>query len=255
MFQTTYVTNISNETREIINDGINVAIVEINNFINENNLNFKNLKKINYKENIENGNNYFFLYILEKKIIIEVLYNFCSEKETLEKIYFNFKGEINEFLNMNFGIFLLKKGFPFSDEYKNKHSNIIIENNLFPYTPICLDKLNYKQNSIEKIKFKDFPFDKNNNFTENSTNNSTNIDNIILIENLQNENNKKIYFENFIYNKYYKNISENNDNQLFGNNNIKSEYSNMDNDENSISSVPKDDQIKLFNQLYLENNL
>ena len=242
MFQTTYVTNISNETREIINDGINVAIVEINNFINENNLNFKNLKKINYKENIENGNNYFFLYILEKKII-EILYNFCSEKETLEKIYFNFKGEINKFLNMNFGIFLLKKGFPFSDEYKNKHSNIIIENNLFPYTPICLDKLNYKQNSIEKIKFKDFPFDKNNNLTENPTNNSTNIDNIIIIENLQNEKSEKKSFENFIEeHPNYKNIIENNDNQIFGyNNNNISEYSNMDNDENSIYSLFKDD--------------
>jgi hypothetical protein len=251
MFQTTYVTNISNETREIINDGINVAIAEINNFINENNLNFKNLKKINYKENIENGNNYFFLYILEKKIIIEVLYNFCSEKETLEKIYFNFKGEINEFLNMNFGIFLLKKGFPFSDEYKNKHSNIIIENNLFPYTPIRLDKLNYKQNSIEKIKFKDFPFNKNNNFTENPTNNSTNIDNIIFIENLQNEKNEKKSFVNFFEEYYvnYKNIIENNDNQIFENNNNKSEYSNMYNDENSIYSLSKDDDY-LINYIF-----
>lgn len=251
MFQTTYITNISNETREIINDGINVAIAEINNFINENNLNFKNLKKINYKENIENGNNYFFLYILEKKIIIEILYNFCSEKETLEKIYFNFKGEINEFLNMNFGIFLLKKGFPFSDEYKNKHSNIIIENNLFPYTPIRLDKLNYKQNSIEKIKFKDFPFNKNNNFTENPTNNSTNIDNIIFIENLQNEKNEKKSFVNFFEEYYvnYKNIIENNDNQIFENNNNKSEYSNMYNDENSIYSLSKDDDY-LINYIF-----
>ena len=251
MFQTTYVTNISNETREIINDGINVAIAEINNFINENNLNFKNLKKINYKENIENENNYFFLYILKKKIIIEVLYNFCSEKETLEKIYFNFKGEINEFLNINFGIFLLKKGFPFSDEYKNKHSNIIIENNLFPYTPIRLDKLNYKQNSIEKIKFKDFPFNKNNNFTENPTNNSTNIDNIIFIENLQNEKNEKKSFVNFFEEYYvnYKNIIENNDNQIFENNNNKSEYSNMYNDENSIYSLSKDDDY-LINYIF-----
>ena len=228
MFVTTYVTNFSNETREIFNEGINLAIENINSFINENNLKFKNFIKINYKENIEKGNNYYFLNILEKRII-DVLYNFCSEKEALINLYLICNDEIFEFLEMNFGEFLLKKGFPFSKEYKDKHSIIIIENNLFPYTPICLDKLNFKKNSIEKIKFKNFPFDKNskqkfkmNNFSEIPTF-YTNNDNIISYE------------KNVVEN--YKNIIDNNDNQS------------LENENDEYSSNQKD-EIDLFKEIY-----
>jgi len=243
MFVTTYITNYSNETREIFNYGINVVIENINNLIKEYDLKFNNFTKINYKKKIEKGNNYYFLNFLEKRIV-DVLYNFCLERDILEYIYSNKNfDKIMEFLEMNFGEFLLKKGFPFSNEYKNKHSTIKIENNLFPYTPICLDKLVFKQESKEKIKIENI----DNNISEIVTSNSTNFDNNNLNEYSTNEKNEKKSFDDHI--EPYKNLIKNNDNLIFENNN----ENEKDEISSSYSMPNQEDEIYLFKKTYFYN--
>ena len=84
---------------------------------------------------------------------------------------------------MNFGEFLYKSGFPFSDEYKIKHYNLKIEEKLkFPNSKIYFDKMRQRKNSKKDKIIETIPDDEviikkfNLNVSEISANNNINND-------------------------------------------------------------------------------
>ena len=149
------------EQKKIFNYGVKHVFNFINKLIKMEIFDFKDLIKTNYHNNIDRGNNYYFNQYLKKEIIV-IIYNFCSyhDKKRLEYLYVI--GKIKNFnylkgLEMNFGVFLYKSGFPFSDEYKKKHCNLIIEEELkFPNSKVYLDKIGQKKYQKKKKKLKHF---------------------------------------------------------------------------------------------------
>ena len=144
--------NSSNEKKRIFNDCFTKAFNNSNQKIKIEIPTFEKIKKTNYKDNIDKGNDYYFNQYLEKRNIV-VVYNFCSDydKKRLKIIYvigiiksFNYLKD----LEMIFGEFLCGKKFPFSDEYKKKHPNVKYEEGeeeKFPNSKIYLDKIGQKK--------------------------------------------------------------------------------------------------------------
>ena len=128
-------THSSNEKKKYINESLNFTFKFYNKLINKKILGFVKLKKTYYKINIDKANNYIFSQYLKKEIIV-IIYNFCKphDKKRLLIVYVICKiknyNYLIEQLEMNFGEFLYKNGFPFSDEYKIKHYNLKIEEKL-----------------------------------------------------------------------------------------------------------------------------
>ena len=150
------------EQKKIFNEGVKRAFNFINKQIKKEIFEFEDLNKTNYKINIDEGNNYIFSQYLEKEIII-IIYNFCSDYDKKRLEYLYVIGKIKKFkylldLEMNFGVFLYKSGFPFSDEYKKKHCNlIIIEELKFPNSQFYLDKIGLKKISNSDKVIETFP--------------------------------------------------------------------------------------------------
>ena len=208
------------ELKKIFNEGVKHAFYFVNNQIKKEIFEFEDLNKTNYNDNIDKGNNYYFNQYLEKEIII-IIYNFCSyyDKNRLEYLYVI--GKIKNFnylkgLEMNFGVFLYKSGFPFSDEYKKKHHNLIIKEELkYPNSQFYLDKIGLKKISkkdktIETIPAYEEIIKKFNlNVSKISANNNINNDYINeLIRKYKNHNNfdNCEYYIN--YNNYINQINE-----------------------------------------------
>ena len=217
--------HLSNEQKKIFNEGVKHAFDSINEKIKMEIFDFKDLIKTNYNDNIDRGNNYYFNQYLKKEIIV-IIYNFCSyhDKKRLEYLYVI--GKIKNFnylkgLEMNFGVFLYKSGFPFSDEYKKKHCNLIIKEELkFPNSQFYLDKIGLKKISKRDKVIETFPFYEeiikkfNLNVSKISANNNINNDYINeLIRKYKNHNNYIFYnFDNceyyINYNNYINQINE-----------------------------------------------
>ena len=210
------------EQKKIFNYGVKHVFNFINKLIKMEIFDFKDLIKTNYNDNIDRGNNYYFNQYLKKEIIV-VIYNFCSDNDKNRLEYLYVIGKIKNFnylkgLEMNFGVFLYKSGFPFSDEYKKKHCNlIIIEELKFPNSQFYLDKIGLKKISkrdkiietfpnyeeiIKKFKLNESEIFANNNINNNYINKL-----IINFENQKNnsENSKFSNFDNY-------NTNDNNDN-------------------------------------------
>jgi len=211
----------SNKIRKIIKDGIVLNFSKTNDLIKKYGDNSKQIKKINYTKYITKGNNYFYLKYLELRNI-DVLYNFCSIKD--QSVLIDLKKKLNndneliKHFDKNFAIFLLDNEFPFSNKFKEMHNYNYINDN--KYSSICLDEINCGKKSKEKSNgIKIFPknyyyiniennvnenkfiglkrnlneknsCEKNLNFnlSEKITNNSSNIDNNINIDNILNYN-------------------------------------------------------------------
>ena len=96
----------------------NFYIWNINRLINKYILSFKKFKKSNYKNNIDGVNNYIFNIFLRNSIM-DIIYNFCSERDKKRLLFVYVISKIKNYnhlidkLEMNFGKFLYK-----SDEYK-----------------------------------------------------------------------------------------------------------------------------------------
>ena len=202
------------EQKKIFNYGVKHVFNFINLLIKIEIFDFKDLIKTNYHNNIDRGNNNYFNQYLKKEIIV-IIYNFCSyhDKKRLEYLYVI--GKIKNFnylkgLEMNFGVFLYKSGFPFSDEYKKKHCNLIIKEELkFPNSQFYLDKIGLKKISKRDKVIETFPnYEEiikkfNLNVSKISANNNINNDYINeLIRKYKNHNN----FDNCEYYINYNNF-------------------------------------------------
>ena len=207
------------EQKKIFNEGVKHAFDSFNKLIKMEIFDFKDLIKTNYHDNIDGGNNYYFNQYLKKEIIV-IIYNFCSyhDKNRLKILYII--GVIKNFnylkiLEMKFEIFLYKSGFPFSDEYKKKHCDLIIEEELkFPNSQFYLDKIGLKKISKKDKVIETFPnYEEiikkfNLNVTKISANNNINNDYINeLIRKYKNHNNYIFY--NFDNCEYYINYNNN----------------------------------------------
>ncbi len=208
------------EQKKIFNYGVKHVFNFINKLIKMEIFDFKDLNKTNYHNNIDRGNNYYFNQYLKKEIIV-IIYNFCSyhDKKRLEYLYVI--GKIKNFnylkgLEMNFGVFLYKSGFPFSDEYKKKHHNLIIKEELkYPNSQFYLDKIGLKKISKRNKVIETFPnYEEiikkfNLNVSKISANNNLN-DNYIneLIKKYENQKKYKIFY-NFDNCEYYFNYNNN----------------------------------------------
>ena len=210
--------HLSNEQKKIFNEGVKHAFDFINKLIKIEIFDFKDLIKTNYHDNIDRGNNYYFNQYLKKEIIVNI-YNFCSDNDKKRLEYLYVIGKIKNFnylkgLEMNFGEFLYKSGFPFSDEYKIKHCNLIIEEELkFPNSQFYLDKIGLKKISkkdktIETIPAYEEIIKKFNlNVSKISANNNINNNYINeLIKKYENQKKNKSFY-NFDNCEYYFNYN------------------------------------------------
>ena len=117
---------------------------------------FEDLKKTKYDDNVDKGHDYYINQTLNYRIV-DIIYNHCSDRleilYAINKIIYEFLKELEE----NFGVYLLKKGFPLSDEFKNKNNLVKIKEGLkFDGYNIYLVKIGKKNKSkyniiIEKI--------------------------------------------------------------------------------------------------------
>jgi hypothetical protein len=141
----------SNKIRKIINDGINLNFSKTNELIKKYGDNSKQIKKINYTKYITKGNNYYFLKYLVLTNI-DVLCNFCSIKDQSVLIdlknKLNNDNELIKHFDKNFEIFLLENKFPFSKKFKEMHNYNYINDN--KYSSICLDEIKCGKKSKEK---------------------------------------------------------------------------------------------------------
>ena len=142
---------------------------------------------------------------------------------------------------MNFGKFLYKSGFPFSNEYKKKYSDdVIIEEKLkFPNFKIYLDKLRQKKRSkkdkiIETIPdYEEIIKKFNLNVSEISANNNINNDYINeLIKKSENQMNDS---ENSTFNNTNDNFNNNNNDYITEYETISIENCQEQVDNNSIN--------------------
>ena len=101
--------NKSNRTRFIINKGVNLVFIKANDDIPI--LSFKS----NYKKYIEKANNKKFRDYLNHSLL-KIFDLFCSND--IQKDYIKNNCQVD--LQMKFGEFLCKNGFPFSEAYKKK---------------------------------------------------------------------------------------------------------------------------------------
>ena len=217
--------NSSNEQKKFFNASINFTFDDFNRLINNYILSFKKLKKTIYKNNIDRGNNNFFIRFLRNRVV-DIIYNFCSHYDKKRLLFVYVISKIKNYnhlfdkLEMNFGKFLYKSGFPFSNEYKKKYSDdVIIEEELkFPNFKIYLDKLRQKKKSkrhkiIEKIPDYEENIKKFNlNVSEISANNNINNDYINeLIKKSENQMNDS---ENSTFNNTNDNFNNNNNDYI-----------------------------------------
>ena len=210
------------ELKKIFNEGVKHAFDFVNKLIKKEIFDFEDLNKTNYNDNIDKGNNYYFNQYLEKEIII-IIYNFCSyhDKKRLEHLYVI--GKIKNFnylkdLEMNFREFLYKSGFPFSDEYKKKHCNLLIEEEFkFSNTQFYLDKIGLKKISKRDKIIETFPnyeeIIKKFKLNESEISANNNINNNYINELIKKYENQKNNFENSIFNNFDNyNTKDKNDN-------------------------------------------
>ena len=123
---------------------------------------------------------------------------------------------------MNFGEFLYKSGFPFSDEFKKKHCNLIIKEELkFPNSQFYLDKIGLKKISKRDKTIETFPnyeeIIKKFNLNKSEISANNNINNNYINELIIKFENQKNNFENSIFNNFnnYNNNNNNNNYMIY----------------------------------------
>ena len=266
-------THSSNEKKKYINESLNFTFKFYNKLINKKILGFVKLKKTYYKINIDKGNNYIFSQYLKKEIIV-IIYNFCKahDKKRLLIVYVICKiknyNYLIEQLEMNFGEFLYKSGFPFSDEYKIKHYNLKIEEKLkFPNSKIYFDKMRQRKNSKKDKIIETIPDDEviikkfNLNVSEISANN--NINNDYINELIKKGENQMNISENSTSNNTNDNNNNNNNDDfiteyesvnLISNKNCQEQVDNNSINQNceNYSLYDENYEKKLYADLYLK---
>ena len=226
----------SDKKKEIYNHGLIHAFEFANKLIKKKIYDFKVIYKTKYDEHVNKGHDYYFNQTLNCRII-DIIYNNCSDynKKRLEILYainkIN-KIEFSEFLKEleeKFGVYLCKKGYPFSDEFKNKYNLMKIEEGRkFDGYNIYLDKLGEKNKSKYNIVIEKIPdyskiiekFNLNKSEIEAKKNINNDDINELIKNNLLNPGNisEKSTLDNFDNNNTINNFDNNNTNDNNNNN-------------------------------------
>ena len=243
----------SNLIRDLIGEGISLAINTALYYIKKSDKSGNLVVPVGpyYKKKVSDANN--FIYSEYLKMTIKQILEYIN----FEKINGGLDDDGIKFFEMNFGIFLCIKGFPFSQEYKQKIIKSQIENNLslpniefelIECNGIYLDKIEHQKSNLTSENtnafFQELKQMKKKVF-ENISNNSQN---------------STEYTENTIKNNTNYPFDDNNqNNNLFESNNNNGNYGYYNNQNNKIvlrndNNENKEDDNNQNNNIFGTNN-